>query len=273
MYKSFKQFIVEETKEAFVTFGRFNPPTTGYAKLMDKIAAVAKGNKYFIYASQSSDPRKNPLSYENKIKFMRKMFPKHARSILIDKKVKTMIHAVTAIYDKGFRKITIVVGGDRVDEFKTLINKYNGVESRHGFYNFEDGIKVVSAGDRDPDSEGVVGMSASKMRAAAVKDDYASFSKGLPSNYKGGKELFNAVRMGMGLNESASALPKVKLTPVSDLREAYVKGDLYEEGQAVIVKSTNEAATIKKLCANYVIVETQLNPAKRVWLNNIETIE
>lgn len=270
--KSFKTFIKENVDTAIVTFGRFNPPTIGHEKLMDKLASVSKtrNGKYFIFASVSNDPKKNPLSYEQKIKFMRKMFPKHARSIILDKSIKNMFDVVVSMYDKGYKKVVIVVGQDRVNEFKTLINKYNGQKARHGFYNFEGGVEVVSAGDRDPDSDDVTGMSASKMRAAASDNDFDSFSKALPSNFSGAKELFNAVRNGMGLQEEVD---QPLFNPVSETREAYVRGELFEEGQAVMVKSTQEPATIKRLCSNYVIVETSKNPAKRVWLNNLEQVQ
>ena len=198
------------------------------------------------------------------------MFPKHARSIILDKSIKNMFDVVVSMYDKGYKKVVIVVGQDRVNEFKTLINKYNGQKARHGFYNFEGGVEVVSAGDRDPDSDDVTGMSASKMRAAASDNDFDSFSKALPSNFSGAKELFNAVRNGMGLQEEVD---QPLFNPVSETREAYVRGELFEEGQAVMVKSTQEPATIKRLCSNYVIVETNKNPAKRVWLNNLEQVE
>ena len=97
----------------------------------------------------------------------------------------------------------MVVGGDRVTEFETLLNKYNNVEGRHGFYNFEDGINIVSAGERDPDAEGVTGMSASKMRAAAAANDYDSFKNGLPSRFERtyGQKLFQALKQGMNLSE------------------------------------------------------------------------
>ena len=87
--KSFRQYVTEEVKEAVFTFGRFNPPTTGHEKLLDAVTKVAGRNKYFVYASHSNDAKKNPLDYKSKIKFMRKMFPRHARSIILDTKAKS----------------------------------------------------------------------------------------------------------------------------------------------------------------------------------------
>ena len=169
MIKSFSQYIVEGTdsKSVHFVFGRFNPPTIGHELLFDKLKALSSG-QYRIYCSKSVDPKKNPLEFKDKVKFLRKMFPKHARSVMADKNVRTAMDIAVLLYDQGFTKVTMVVGSDRIREFETLLNKYNNVKSRHGYYNFKEGIQVVSAGDRDADSDDVSGMSASKMRAAAA---------------------------------------------------------------------------------------------------------
>src|SRR5210317_907350 len=145
MINSFLQYLVEEEKIVYFTFGRMNPPTIGHGKLLDKVKQEAGSQPYRIYVSQSQDPKKNPLSYQDKIKHVRKMFPKHARSVMSDKKVKTAIDAAVQLYNQGFKKLVMVVGSDRIREFDILLNKYNGKTARHGFYDFSD-IKVVSAG-------------------------------------------------------------------------------------------------------------------------------
>lgn len=273
MFKSFSDYIVEETKEVVFTFGRFNPPTTGHEKLLAKVASIASGNNYRVYASQSSDPKKNPLDYTTKIKTMRKMFPKHGRNIILDKNVKNALEVLTQLYDQGFTKVTMVVGSDRVNEFSALANKYNGAKLRHGFYNFEGGVNVVSAGERDPDAEGVEGMSASKMRQAAVDNDFTSFSKGLPTSFKGGKDLFNTIRKGMGIKEAADYQRHIQLETVSEEREAYVKGDLFAVGDSVIITESDEVGNVSVLGANYVIVETSDGKKLRKWLSSIEKID
>ena len=168
--RKFSDVINEATGTIVFTFGRFNPPTTGHEKLIKKVASVAGSMPFRIYPSQSNNPKKDPLSYSDKIKHMRKMFPKHGRSIIINKKIRTAFDAVTELYDQGYRKVNMIVGSDRVREFDTLLKKYNGVKGRHGFYNFES-INVLSAGERDPDAEGVAGMSASKQRANAQENE------------------------------------------------------------------------------------------------------
>ena len=274
MINRFSQYIVEEEKVVYFTFGRMNPPTIGHGKLLDTLAAKAGRNPYRVFLSQSQDPSKNPLSYSDKIKHVRKMFPKHARNVMINKDVRTAIEAVTALYNQGFRKVVMVVGQDRVIEFQTLLTKYNGVEARHGFYNFQD-VKVVSAGDRDPDAEGAEGASATKQRAAAKDNDFIAFSQGVPTtmNTKDARKLFNDVRKGMGLAEETQFKHHVALKPVSDVREAFVQGQLYGIGDKVVIKATEEVATVVVLGANYVIVETSDNKKMRKWLEAVELVD
>ena len=190
-------------KKLVFSFGRFNPPTTGHEVLLKKVVAVSKKENAdaMVYSSQSNDPKKNPLPYKEKTKFMKAMFPKHKKVIQYDVGVKNAFDTLSTVYAKGYRDVTMVVGSDRVTEFEKILNKYNDVEGRHGYYNFEGGVKVVSAGARDPDAEGVTGMSASKMRAAAAANDFESFAKGMPAGFKGGQSVFDAVRNGMNLSE------------------------------------------------------------------------
>lgn len=158
MINSFKNYLVEEEKTVYFTFGRMNPPTIGHEKLIGKLASKAGKNPYRIYLSQTQDKKKNPLQYKSKIKLARKMFPKHARQIMSDASVKTAIDAAVKLFNEGFKNIVMVVGSDRITDFDILLNKYNGQKARHGFYNFRN-INVVSAGERDPDSDSVEGMS------------------------------------------------------------------------------------------------------------------
>jgi hypothetical protein len=270
---SFKRYLVEEAREVFFTFGRMNPPTIGHGKLMNTMSTKAGKNPYKIYLSQSSDPRKNPLSYEQKIKHSRKMYPKHARNIIKDKKLRNVFEVASSLYDQGFNRVTMVVGADRITEFQTLLNKYNGKKGRHGFYNFEK-INIVSAGDRDPDAEGVEGMSASKQRENASKNDFTTFSQGVPRTMSNAdaKKLFNDVRMGMGLKETKEFKNKVSLESVGEVRERYIEGDLFNEGDRVRTKS-GLAGHIHRLGSNYVIVALDEGRISRCWLEDVEKIE
>jgi len=272
-FKSFGEYVTEATKEITFTFGRFNPPTVGHEKLLDAVAKVARSSKYMVFASQSVDAKKNPLDYTTKIKYMRKMFPRHARSVVLDKSVRNVFDILVKIYDQGYNRANMVVGSDRVNEFEALIGKYNGVKGRHGFYNFEGGVTVISAGERDPDSEGVSGMSASKMRAAAEANDFSLFTKGLPKGFKDGKQLFNDLRSGLGLKESHDYRQHIQLQTVSEEREAYIQGDLFEKDDMVAIKESDEVGAVVMLGTNYVIVEMSDGKKLRKWLTDVEKLE
>ena len=202
--KTYQRFMTERKGDTAVfTFGRFNPPTVGHEKLIIAVQSVArqKGGDFFIYPSQSQDPKKNPLDRNTKIKYMKKMFTKFAKNI-ISSNAKTALDVAVELYNKKkYTNLVMVVGSDRVQDFKKLLQTYNGEEKKHGFYDF-DNIDVVSAGERDPDAEGVEGMSASKMRAAAVDGDFKSFRMGTPPSLSDAdtKKMFNDIRKGMKLD-------------------------------------------------------------------------
>ena len=272
MVKSFQDYIVENTNEITFAFGRFNPPTTGHEKLFDVVKKISRGGLYRVYPTHTQDAKRNPLDFKTKVKYLRKMFPKHARNIMADKGMRTSFNVISALYDQGFTQATMVVGEDRVIEFDKLLNKYNGVKGKHGFYQFQNGVKVVSAGARDPDSDDLTGMSASKMRAAASENDLKAFSKGMPRGFKDVEGLFNAVRSGMGLKESHNHRQHVQLEKVSDLREDYIKGNLFKVDDEVVLKENNEVGTIRVCGSNYVLVEFG-TIRKRCWLDSVEKLE
>ena len=169
--KQFSQFVEAVGKTAVFTFGRFNPPTIGHQKLLQATikAARKEGGKAHVFGSHSQDKKKNPLSHSQKMFYLSKMFPKEMRG---QNSISTMRTAIdVAVHLNDHDRLVMVVGSDRVNDFQNLLDKYNGVDGRHGYYSYSE-IKVISAGDRDPDAEGVTGMSASKMRAAAGSGDY-----------------------------------------------------------------------------------------------------
>lgn len=273
MIGSFKQYLVEEEKTVYFTFGRLNPPTRGHEMLLDKLAAAAGKNPYRIYLSKSNDPKKNPLSYNDKIKFARKMFPKHARQILKDTSINTVMDIASKLYNDGFANIVMAVDGPRSREFDVLLNKYNGVKGRHGFYNFRS-IKFINVGERNDSSEGIDGVSATKQRNAAADNDFTTFAQGLPKEFSNAdsKALFNAVRKGMGLKEAKEFRNHIQLEPVSEIRESYIDGKLFDIGDEVVIKSNGEIGKVKRLGTNYVIVESKSNQYRK-WLDDVEKVE
>ena len=197
-FKNIKE-LSQKVNGVTFTFGRFNPPTVGHLKLAHKMKAKAGTDDVAIYTSHTTDRKKNPLTNAEIRKFMNPMLPGGVS--VVTSSAKTVFDVLVKLYDNGYRSVQMVVGSDRVMEFQTLLKKYNGVKSRHGYYNFEP-LKVVSAGERDPDAEGASGMSASKMRQFVHAGQEKEFIQALPNGYRLAKQLYKAVQKGMGIKET-----------------------------------------------------------------------
>jgi hypothetical protein len=266
---TFKEHYLGEAAAETVTinFGRFNPPTIGHEKLLDTSMSKGTGD-HRVYATQTQDNKKNPLDWKTKVKYMRKVFPTHARHILMDRKVKTIWDALVIAHNDGFKNLEFVAGSDRVNEFAKLIKKFNGVKARHGFYDFLD-IKIINAGQRDPDAEGAEGMSASKMRAAAAENNLIAFTSGLPRKFKDAEGLMNAVRLGMGVKEEKSFRQDIKLKKASSLREKFVAGKLFNVKDNVLTND-GQQGVIDTLGANHVKVKLNGDGKfKNFWLSDV----
>ena len=267
--KKFSEIIEARGDTAVFTFGRFNPPTTGHEKLLDAVANQAKKNSapYYVFASHSENAKKDPLPYAKKLAYMRKMFPKYARNIVVDK-ARQVFEIAVSLYNKGHKSVVMVVGSDRVTEFDVLLNKYNKVEGRHGYYEFEN-IKVVSAGERDPDAEGVSGMSASKMRAAALADEYDSFKTGLPKGFGQGMSLFKDVRKFMGVRESF--VPRTNVMTDEDVvRDLYMENKIFCVGDIVEDNYTGVSGEIVRRGTNYITFKEEDGTFHKKWLYEVK---
>jgi hypothetical protein len=267
--KKFAELMEKAGDTAIFTFGRFSPPTIGHEKLIEAVAKQQKknsGSKMYVYASHSEDPKKNPLPYTKKIAYMRKMFKKYAKNITTGTS-RTAIEVAVELYKKGHKAIVMVVGSDRVQEFESLLNKYNGVDAKHGYYGF-DNIEVVSAGERDPDAEGVSGMSASKMRKAAEDGDFQSFEMGLPTGFAQSKQLYRDVRKGMGIREERD------MGDMSDrehLRDLYLTGKIWNSGD--IIEAKGVTGSIVRKGTNYVSFADDDGKVHKCWIHEIELNE
>ena len=253
-----------ESKDTVVfAYGRFNPPTTGHEKLIQKVVSVAGTNDYRIYPSHSQNPKRDPLPQALKTAYMRKMFKKYARNIIVTKS-KNAIEIAVELYDQGYKNLVMVAGSDRVKVFDAMLNNYNGVEGKaHGYYKF-DSIKIVSAGERDPDSEGVEGMSASKMRVAASSGDMDSFLQGVPSGFSDSKKLYRDVRKYMGVREERDM---GDMTDFETLRDAYLTGKIWNVGD--VVEANGAVGEVVRKGTNYLSFVDEDGKVHKAWLHEI----
>lgn len=269
MIKTFSQYVTENLtpKEVVVTLEHFNPPTAEHEKLIEKTAQIAAGRPYRIYTTRYQNDRNNPIPLVEKVKYVRKMFPRHARAVMGESDAVTNALDVCAkLYEQGFTAVTLVTAEDTA-QLSTLLNSMNGKQHAGGFFNFKEGVKVVSAGIPN------LGTDGDKLRAAARANDLELFSKGIPTLFQENtKDLFNSIRAGYGLKESNTFRKHIQLESVSDRREAYVAGELFEVGDSVVIKETEEVGKIVSRGANYLVVESN-GKKMRKWLNAVELLE
>ena len=252
-----------------IVFGRFNPPTVGHEKLLQAAEKAAIGGELKIYPSRTNDPKKNPIDPDMKISYMKKMFPDYEEQIINDPEMVSIFNVLVTAAEDGYRNINIVVGADRQAEFENLANKYNGE-----LYDFKE-IRVISAGVRDADAEGVEGMSASKMRKAVQDDDFDAFRKGIPSKLSNAdtQALFDAVRTGMGTKKKKKNVTEVwQIAPRIDqrgLRENYVKGLIYRIGDIVESLNTGLIGKIIRRGTNHLICVTEEDYMFKSWIRDV----
>jgi len=257
---------VEKTKGTLtIAFGRFNPPTTGHEKLLDTVASSSDEDDYMIVPSRSQDKKKNPLDADTKVSVMQKMFPKHKNKIVNDKANRTIFDVLKKAHNDGYTNVRIVGGGDRVKEFDKLANDYNGK-----LYQF-DNVEVMSAGDRDPDSDDVTGMSASKQRKAAAEGDIKAFMKGVPKSLsqKDAEELFKKIRTAMNIKEGWSLWEIAPKFDWQGLRENYIGEKIFRVGQMVENMNNGLVGRIIRRGANHLICVTEDKIMFKSWIKDV----
>ena len=251
------------SKPVVFAFGRLNPPTIGHQKLIERVITIAKRVKGLpvLYVSASQDKKKNPLTVKQKVDYLKKLYPRGIKILPAIGSERTFMEILKNRFDKKYTDVYMIAGSDRVAEFKRLIKQYNGKD-----YNF-DTTEVVSAGERDPDATGATGMSASKMREFAMRNDFTSFKQGLirGTKEKDAMKLFKDLKKGMGVNEA--------MAPEDDglrmIRENYHNNEIFNMGDMVENNNNGNVGKIIKRGPNYVQYEMEDGGVEKAWLNEI----
>ena len=257
---------VEKTKGTLtVAFGRFNPPTTGHEKLLDNVSTSSDDGDYVIVPSRSQDKKKNPLDADSKVEVMKQMFPKHSGKIVNDPANRTIFDVLKKAHADGYANVRIVGGADRQKEFDKLINTYNGK-----MYQF-DNVEVRSAGDRDPDGEGIEGMSASKQRKYAADNDFKGFLQGVPTamNKDMAKQLFSNIRRGMKIEEGWNLWEIAPKFDWKNLRENYMNKNIFNIGDTVENLNNGLIGRIIRRGTSYLICVTEDKIMFKSWLKDV----
>ena len=264
----------KKTSGIVIVFGRFNPPTIGHKRLIDASAREAKraGYDLKIFPSRTQDKKKNPLDPGMKINYMKQMFPDYEENIQNDAEANTIFDVLTNSYGEGYKNATIMVGQDRLSEFQGLAQKYNGSD----LYNF-DNIMVMSGGTRDPDSDDVTGMSASKMRNFVTQGNFQSFAQGIPDTLKPmqKRELFNMVGKAMGVKAKDTQKEEIELWEIAPkldsekLRENYLDNRIFNIGDIVENLNTGLVGKITRRGSNHLICVTENGIMFKAWLKDL----
>jgi len=268
IYEKHQTLKEEETQACVFTFGRFQPPTRGHRLVflnMMKLAHDVHG-PMFIFPSQTHDQENNPLDWNTKVSFLRRLFPKIAGRIIQDQDLRTVFDVAEHLYKRGYRRITMVVGSDKVDQFKSVLENYNGKKSSNSdkFYQF-DQINVVQAGDERVEGEmSLRGASGTDARRAARAGNYDEFLEIMPkTDEKLIKEIFMAIRKAYGLGE----VRKEHTLSRTNEREEFFSGKLLNEGDTVL--HNGQEAIIKSLGCNFARLQIG-KEIKKVWISDIE---
>jgi hypothetical protein len=185
-------------KTAVITFGRAAIPTKGHQVLFDAVNTIAKKEHGtpMIFLSHTFDKKKNPVDYDTKVNYLTKC---GIKGIIKSSEIKTIFDVLNKLEAEKYAKVVFVVGSDRVESIRKAVLPYLG---SGGTNNLSFAFDVVSAGERDPDSdESVAGISGTKMRQFVVDNDFASFQKWAagPVKIEDIKIIWNAARHTMGL--------------------------------------------------------------------------
>jgi hypothetical protein len=179
------------------SFLRANPPTLGHQMVVDQVARNAAGGDYWIFFSHSQDSKKNPLDWETKLAFARQIFQDHKDHLVDIGHIRTPSDAANWLYQQGYRQLNLIVGEDRVAGMTELMNSWNSQAVRLKDQREPVQITVSSAGERDPDAEGISGISGTRARAAVSAGNMEDFVASTGLEGAVARELFDAVAAGM----------------------------------------------------------------------------
>lgn len=267
------------SKHVAFAFGRFNPPTLGHFALINKTVESAKNGDFYIFTGQTQDKDKNPLSYGDKISFMRLLFPTIASHIIQDEKIKTVLNAADWLEAKGYTDATFVCGSDRIEEFTKLLNKWNEIHNGQG-KGFTT-LNIVSSGEREEGAEGVAGISASKARELARQGNYVEFVKIVPNDEKLAGQIFNALRAAMGGNVVGSLdtftdkkAERAARKKLKEIIKSLVRQIINEDTASDVEKAKKDWASKEAILRDKEVRDLQAKrKAKQVEADNAENNE
>ncbi len=244
-----------------IAFGKFNPPTKAHKNLLNALKQSASGGNFYIFPSRTQDGKKNPLSADVKIDFMKAMFPEYADRIIDSEEFKTIFDVLLFLNQEGYTSVNIVCGAERCSEIDNLAKKQNGQ-----LYQFKS-INVISSGPKDPDAE----ENSSVARKAAASGDFETFKKAMPAGVQPKliKQLFGELGGSLDVKETWQISPDLD---AKGLRENYVFGNLFKVGDIVESCNTGLRGEIIRSGANHLICVTEEGIMFKSWIKDVALV-
>lgn len=260
--KTFRSIVQEaaQPKSRVLLFGRMNPITKGHEENVNAAHKIAEkhGADLHVIASHSHDPKKNPLSPEQKMTHLKRAFG-HLSNTHVgtsSKEEPTILHQASKAHAAGVKHLVIAGGGDRAAGYHKLLHDYNGVKGKsHGHYKF-DKISIENTGERKE------GVSGTDMRKHAAGGHFDKFRAGLPSkiagNEKHAQEMYHHVRSGMGVHE--------------ENRNDYITGQRLRLGESVVDTFTGMTGQIVYRGPTYVTVQIDETTSFKRWIDDVDSL-
>ena len=267
-----------------IAFGRFNPPHAGHEKLLNTVAASSEDNEYVIVPTKTEGKDTDPLDYKTKVAVMKDMFPDHSDRIVDDVNTRTIFDVLKKANADGYSSVRLVGGSDRTSQFEKLSTEYNG-----RLYDF-DSVETISAGDRDEESDDAIeAMSASVQRKHVMNGDFGAFYGNLhrptevvdPETGKVVKELqpmidekkaedlYFKLRKAMKIEEGISLWQIAPKLDWKNLRDNYIKENIFKLGQLVEDLNTGLMGRILRRGTNHLICVTEDNMMFKSWIKDV----
>ena len=300
---------VEKTKGTLtLAFGRFNPPHAGHGQLMDiaaESAAETQGD-YIIVPSRTNDPKKNPLDADFKVSTMRNMFPDHSEKIVNDPQNNTIFDVLKKAHNDGYANVRIVAGDDRVKEFDKLSQNYNGQlyqfdtletlssgqrdDDKEGMEGYSASRMRLAAMEGDfksfynnlqqevpaIDEQGQPIYEVDPNTGEQLIDEQGQPIQAIDLvpllNRKAAKDYFVNVRQAMGVEQVNECWNIWEIAPKDDpenLREAYIKKEIFDIGTKVENVNTGLVGRIIRRGANHLICVSEDNIMFKSWIKDV----
>ena len=262
---------------------------------------------YIIVPSRTHDPgKKDPLEADGKVEALRNLFPDHSSKIVNDPANRTIFDVLKKAHNDGYTNVRIVAGEDRVKEFDKLSQNYNGqLYQFDGLETISSGQRDDDKEGMEGYSASRMRLAAIE---GDFKSFYNNLQQEVPAvdelgepiyevdpntgeqlideqgqpiqaidlvpllPRKAAKDYFMNVRQAMGVEQVQECWNIWEIAPKDDpenLREAYIKKEIFDIGTKVENVNTGLVGRIIRRGANHLICVTEDQIMFKSWIKDV----